>query len=67
MTPYISRTLCEEFEKDISLEDACPQLIKKTVSSIMLADHNRLQIKLRNGAIIATGRDDQWKKPENAE
>lgn len=56
LTPYISRTLCEEFEKDISLEDACPQLIKKTVSSIMLADHDKLQIKLRNGAIITAGR-----------
>lgn len=58
LTPYISRTLSEEFAADTPIDEACPLLIKKTVSSIMLADHNRLQIKLRNGAIITTGRDD---------
>lgn len=56
LTPYISRTLYEEFEKNIRLEDACPQLIRKTVASIMLVDHDKLQIKLRNGAIITAGR-----------
>ena len=58
LTPYISRTLSEEFAAETPIDEACPLLIKKTVSSIMLADHNRLQIKLRNGAIITTGRDD---------
>lgn len=58
LTPYISKTLSEEFAAETPIEESCPLLIKKTVSSIMLADHNRLQIKLRNGAIITTGRDD---------
>lgn len=58
LTPYISRTLSQEFAAEAPIEESCPLLIKKTVSSIMLADHNRLQIKLRNGAIITTGRDD---------
>jgi len=56
LTPYISRTLRDEFEKNIGLIDACPQLIKKTVASITLVDQSKLQIKLRNGAIITAGR-----------
>lgn len=56
LTPYISRTICEEFEKGDGLETSCVPLIEKTVASITLAVAGRIQIKFRNGAIITAGR-----------
>lgn len=56
LTPYISKTLCEEFEKGGTVENACIPLIEKTVASITLAKPGKIQIKLRNGAMIAAGR-----------
>lgn len=56
LTPYISRTLCEEFEQSKSIESACIPLIEKTVASITLAQPTRIQIKLRNSALITAGR-----------
>lgn len=56
LTPYISRTICEEFEQSKSIESACIPLIEKTVASITLAQPTRIQIKLRNSALITAGR-----------
>ena len=53
LTPYISRTICADFEDTEDDIVSCIPLIEKTVASMVITETARLQVKFRNGAILA--------------